>query len=135
VSNSESWVEFYHEGLAFSRTARGALSRPRVFTPEILQNIVAMAIEKYFMAICLKRGQLPDNHTMMDLLDAMKGKIVIPEETQKTLLYMDELQQICSVELFHIEKPNPEDVSRFMDALTVVSTLTQRELADEIDHS
>jgi hypothetical protein len=135
MDDAQSWTQFYRDGRAFERTARGAVHRPQVFTPEIIQNLVAMAIEKYFMAICLKRGQLPDNHTMTDLLDAMKGKMVIPDETQNTLLYMDQLQQICSVELFHIEKPKSEDVPRFMEALTVVSTLTQQELANEIDHS
>lgn len=135
MDDVQSWVVFYRDGCAFERTARGAVHRAHVFTPEILQNLVAMAIEKYFMAICLKRGQLPYNHTMADLLEAMKDKIVIPDETQKTLLYMDQLQQICSVELFHIEKPRAEDVSRFIDALTVVSELIQQEFANEIDHS
>ena len=52
---TETWREFYEEGQGFHRAARGGLKRPGVFTPEVVQNIAAMGIEKYFMAIFSRR--------------------------------------------------------------------------------
>jgi hypothetical protein len=47
---NEKWSEFVQEGDAYLKTARGGQKRPGVFTPEILYNLLAMAIEKHIMA-------------------------------------------------------------------------------------
>jgi hypothetical protein len=126
---SSEWGKFFDEGKAFHKTAKGSLKRPRVFTPEIVQNIAGMGIEKYFMAIFMHRGLLPRNHTMQDMLEEAKSFMGIPAELEETLLYMDSLQSICSVFDFKIIKPKPEDVLRFVQAIDTVALLAERELA------
>ncbi|MDR1491784.1 MAG: hypothetical protein LBT05_03560 [Planctomycetaceae bacterium] len=119
---------FFDEGRAFHKAARGSIRRPEVFTPEIVQNIAAMAIEKYFMAIFLKRGRLPLNHTASDFL--MEAKLFLPvsEELENTLLYMDQLQQLCSMETFKITPPDKNDVFRFLKAADETAAMAEREI-------
>jgi hypothetical protein len=123
------WAQFFEEGRGFHKTARGSVKRPQVFTPEIVQNIAGMGIEKYFMAIFSHRGLLPQNHTMGDLLAEAKTFLSLSREFEETLLYMDSLQNICSVFDFKITKPRAEDVPRFLAALDTAALLAERELA------
>ncbi len=70
----DGWQLYRRDGEQFLRTAVSAHRRgnPR-FTPEIVYNLVAMAIEKLIMALLMRRGDLADNHTMVDLLAALRA--------------------------------------------------------------
>ncbi|MDR2762564.1 MAG: hypothetical protein LBB88_08200 [Planctomycetaceae bacterium] len=130
----QDWREFFEDGYSFHKTARGAVNRPDVFTPTIIQNIAAMAIEKYFMAIFRKRGFMPLNHTMTDLVNAATTiALPISSELLETLYYMDQLQQICSLDSFKIIEPVQSDVSRFLKAASDVANLAAKELQINIE--
>lgn len=122
------WNTFYTEGKGYHRTAQGSVRRPEVFTPGIIQNLAAMGIEKYFMAIFMHRGMLPRNHTMTDLIAEAKEHFTIDSTLEQTLLYMDSLQRICSMDDISITEPAPSDVPRFLSALDTVAALAEREL-------
>jgi hypothetical protein len=87
-----------------------------------------MAIEKYFMAVLMKRGLMPFNHTMTDLLQAAEGIVPLSSRLRKTLFYMDELQQICSLDHFEITQPTTGDVADFLEAVNEVAETAQRTL-------
>ncbi|WP_041611036.1 hypothetical protein [Treponema primitia] len=125
----KDWEQFFEDGQGFHRTVRGSVKRPEVFTPEIIQNVAAMGIEKYFMSIFTHRGLLPQNHTMSDFVGEVKAFMTLPADLEESLLYFDSLQSICSVFDFRIIKPVPEDVPRFMDAIDRVALLAEQEIA------
>jgi hypothetical protein len=105
------------------------LKRPGVFTPELIQNIAAMGIEKYFMAVFTHRGLLPQNHTMTDFIEEMNAIRPLPEDLAENLRYFDSLQSICSMADFKIIKPGAEDVERFVTAIDRVALLAEEEVA------
>jgi hypothetical protein len=109
----DGWEEFLHDGSGFLSTAKGAYGKEiQTFTPEILYNIIAMAIEKFVMAALMKQGALPYNHTMHDLVEAMED--VFPERIvafKEGLLNMDSYQEICDVDAFNIIPPEREEIS------------------------
>jgi hypothetical protein len=109
----QGWEEYLSDGDAFLRTALAAHAKKRkAFTPVILYNIVAMAIEKHVMAALMKKGELPYNHTMGDLVAAMEE--VFPEaisEIKDGLLDLDRYQEICDVDTFTITPPVGEEIS------------------------
>jgi hypothetical protein len=123
----EGWKQFLEDGRGFHRTVLGCLKRPDVFTPEIIQNIAAMGIEKYFMAVFTHRGILPQNHTMRDFTEEVKAFMPLPEDLEASLLYFDSLQNICSFDDFSITKPSPGDVDRFVEAINRVALLAEQE--------
>jgi hypothetical protein len=125
----KDWEQFYEEALGFHKTVRGSLKRPEVFTPGLVQNIAAMGIEKYFMAIFTHRGLLPRNHTMEDFVEEVKSFLELPAGLEAALLYFDSLQSICSIDDYRIVTPLPEDVPRFVEAINQVALLADRELA------
>ncbi len=126
-SQLADWNTFYTEGKSYHKTAQGSVKRPEVFTPGIIQNLAAMSIEKYFMAIFMHRGLLPRNHTMADLIWEAKRLFPIEAELEKILLYMDSLQAICSIEHFKITEPKQSDVPDFIRAVEMVALLAEAE--------
>jgi hypothetical protein len=125
------WKKFYDEGRAYHKTARGGLKRPEVFTPEIVQNIAAMGIEKYCMSIFMHRGTLPQNHTMEDFIEGLREFFPLPADLEGSLRYFDSLQQICSLDNYRITKPEAADLPRFLEAINRIALLAERELAGE----
>ncbi|MBU0908572.1 MAG: hypothetical protein KJ717_03325, partial [Proteobacteria bacterium] len=69
----KGWEEYLLEGRQYLNTATRAFAEGRsAFTPEILYNVIAMAIEKMVMGALMEQGKLPYNHTMRDLVEAME---------------------------------------------------------------
>jgi len=129
MAEKKDWEIFLDEAKGFHRTALGGRKRPEVFTPELIENIAAMSIEKYFMAIFTRRGLLPRNHTMTDFIEEMKDLRPLPPGLEEDLLFFDSLQSICSFADFMITKPKETDINRFITALEKTAALAEEELA------
>jgi hypothetical protein len=127
MESKKNWEVFFEDGLGYHKTVLGSLKRPKVFTPELIQNIAAMGIEKYFMAIFMHRGLLPRNHTMTDLMEDYRAIGNLPEELEDDLRFFDSLQSICSIDDYTIIKPETADVPRFIDAVNKVAILAGEE--------
>ena len=111
----KDWQIFIDEGDQYLKTAFGGSRRPQVFTPEILYNLVAMAIEKHAMGYLLYHRQMPDNHTLRDLMDALRKVADLDDDLYGRVVDMDRFQEICSVFQYHRDIPEQEDVSTFLD--------------------
>lgn len=111
------WEDFFKDGEGFFNTAKGAFVKEKTqFTPEILYNIIAMAIEKYIMAALMRHGALPYNHTMADMIEAMEETFADGvAELKDGLLKMDSYQEICDPEEFTIIAPRLRDIPEMLD--------------------
>ncbi|HEB49790.1 MAG TPA: hypothetical protein ENI89_04195 [Desulfobulbus sp.] len=111
------WEEFLEQGEGYLKTAtRGYAGRRKIFTPEILYNLIAMAIEKFVMAALMRQGSLPCNHTMADLVEAMEA--LFPDliaEFREDLLALDRYQEICALDTFHIRPPSMDEIPAMLD--------------------
>ena len=119
------WEEFLREGRQYLNTARRAFAgRRQVFTAEILYNIIAMAIEKLVMAALMQSGNLPYNHTMRDLAEAMEehfpGRL---GNIKDRLLALDAFQEICDIDTFQIIPPSREDIPAMLELASELELL------------
>lgn len=109
------WRQYLKEGDQYLSTAVGAAARrSKVFTPEILYNVTAMAIEKMIMGYLMSRGDLADNHTMRDLLDAVERNAGPQPELGAKLRYLDGYQEICDLDTYKRVAPAPEDIPEIL---------------------
>jgi len=112
-----SWEEFIEEGARYLKTAvNGARQRSQVFTPEIVYNLVAMSIEKYVMGFLFQKKLLPENHTLRDLMDALRQASELPDDLYESVTGLDRFQEICSLAAYHREVPDKSDVETFITA-------------------
>lgn len=115
------WQDFFREAEEYLATAtKAARKRPEVFTPEILYNLTAMAIEKYFMALLLSRRDLADNHTMADLVCSLARHVILPATLVQDLLFLDSFQEICDPGLARYRTPTIEDITKILATGTKV---------------
>ncbi len=109
------YEEFFDQGASYLRTANnGAQKRPDVFTPEIIYNLTAMAIEKFLMALIMYHGDLAENHTMRDLLRSARKYVKIQSGLARKLDYMDSFQEICSLSDYRKRTPTSEDIKEIL---------------------
>lgn len=112
LASIRGWQDFLEEGQGFLTTAvRAHAKRSKVFSPDILYNLVAMAIEKFAMAALMRNGVLPYNHTMADLVESLEETFPGQIESIKTgLLALDSHQEICDPDDFTISPPSMEEI-------------------------
>jgi hypothetical protein len=126
----KGWEEYFRHGEGYLNAAVGAHRKEvRAFTPEILYNIIAMAIEKFVMAALMRHGALPYNHTMGDLVEAMEntfpGKM---GEIGEGLLALDKYQEICDIDAFNIRPPKMEEITAMLELAERLRGLVVNEL-------
>ncbi len=111
----EDWRKYIDDGEKFLNTAiNAAQKRPEVFTPEILYNLTAMAIEKFCMGYLMYHGDLADNHTMADLAEAVERHAGPQPELTKKLLFLDSFQEICDLSTYKRRPPNKEEITQIL---------------------
>lgn len=116
VSHQEKeWTRFTGEGAQFLKTAKNAVrKRRKVFTPDILYNLIAMSIEKYIMGYLFYRKNLPDNHTLGDLMDALRRVDEVEDELCDRIVRMDRFQEICCITTYSREMPQEKDIEEML---------------------
>ena len=112
----DDWAQYRLEGEQFLRLAEQAHHRQKkAFTPTILYNLVAMAIEKLVMAALVRCGRLPDNHTLHDLVAALERWL--PETVRglaEPLCQLDSFQDICDPYASTMTSPSAGEVESML---------------------
>jgi hypothetical protein len=104
---------YWKEGEAYHRTAVGARKRREVFNGEIIYNLLAMAIEKYFMGYFEANGTLPDNHTFTDLIDSANRLHPMDAKLVSDLKSLEIIQDICpAFEDYKRKIPTEEQIEK-----------------------
>jgi hypothetical protein len=127
---NEKWSEYMTEGDAYLKTATGGTKRPGIFTPEILYNLLAMAIEKHIMAALVFKGTLADNHTFSDLIDSAKAICPLSDSVVTKLLDLEVYQNICPVFDGYNRDPFPvEQVPEMIDVAAQIQQWSKQLIA------
>ncbi|MBU4263022.1 MAG: hypothetical protein KKC76_14295 [Proteobacteria bacterium] len=124
----KGWEEYLHEGDQYLTTARNAFAGQRhAFTAEILYNVIAMAIEKLVMGALMQSGNLPYNHTMRDLAEAMEehfpGRL---GGIKDRLISLDAYQEICDLDTYHRQPPTMEEIPAMLNLAIELQELVSR---------
>jgi len=100
--------EMLAEGEGYFRVVERSYLKPKVFTPEIVHNLLSMSMEKFSMAILMHQGLLPENHAFDDLVNALKAVVPMSAEIESALLALDAESDLCSLEIRKSQIPGPE---------------------------
>ena len=112
----DDWQEYKAEGKQYLCLAEAAfVNKNKVFTAEILYNLVAMGIEKLVMGALMEIGRLPYNHTMHDLVDALVQWM--PESVagmEESIRGLDSYLEICDPYACIIKVPTSEEITSML---------------------
>ena len=115
------WHIFQRDGEQFLQTAQAAFTKKsKGFSPEVIYNLTCMGIEKLIMAFLMQRGDLAENHTMVDLLRALEKHLGFNNELDRKLRFLDSFQEICDLDSFVVKKPSRADLKEIIACGEVV---------------
>ena len=128
------WHIFQRDGEQFLQTAQAAfMKKSKGFSPEVIYNLTCMGIEKLIMAFLMQRGDLADNHTMADLVEAMDetfpGAI---DDIREGLIKLDTYQDICDPYDFTIASPAREEIPEMLGLAKKLQQLVDNELTVDV---
>lgn len=121
-------LDFLKEGDAYLKTVLNAGKRPEIFTPEIVFNLLSMAIEKLMMAILTHSGCLPDNHTFDQLGEAFHAVSPLDERDRDMLAELDAHNNLCSLDAFKQIIPDASTMARFTALAERFQTLAHQKM-------
>ena len=129
----QGWEEYLEDGNGYLRTAKGGYAnRKKIFTSNILYNIIAMAIEKFVMAALMRHGTLPYNHTMADLVESMEGTFPgALGDIREGLLRLDSYQDICDPYEFTIVELAMDEIPGMLVMAEKLQQLVINDLTDK----
>ena len=110
-----TWQDFWNDGSRYLEIAAKAFPDKRGFTPEIIYHMVGMGIENLFMAWLGQQKNLPENHTVRDLVRAAEKLEALPPELKRDLIRFDRFMGLCSLEPVPIPPPEAKDVPAMLD--------------------
>ncbi len=126
-TESLNWKEFFTEGQNyFKKSSRWAANGK--FSNDLIYNLVLMSIEKHFMALLVKNGLLPDNHTISDLIEAVRKVKPLDKELEKKLLDIETYQMICSFADYGRRTEEISDITRVVSVGEEVKNMVEGEL-------
>lgn len=103
------YTNYWEDACKYLRVAKGGLNRPKIFTPEILYNLLGLSIEKYFMAAMVRHGDMADNHTFSDLIDSAARIKPVDSSLVERLKEAETYQNICPAFDGYMRKDIPEE--------------------------
>lgn len=113
----DDWQQYKREGEQFLNLAEGAFgNRNKLFTTEILYNLIAMGIEKLVMSSLMGIGRLPYNHTMHDLVSALEEwQPEIIRNLEDPIRALDSYQEICDPYAPTIRIPTQAEIASMLE--------------------
>lgn len=124
----DDWQQYrLHGGQYLALAERAHASRNRIFTPEILYNLITMAIEKMVMGALMRIGRLPDNHTMHDLVAALEQwlPLALAGDLAEGLRRLDAYQDICDPYAGSFTPPTATEI----EAMLAIARRLEEQLA------
>ena len=113
---TSKYIRYWEDASKYLRVAKGGLKRPKIFTTEILYNLLGLSIEKFFMAVMVRYGDLADNHTFSDLIDSAARVRPVEESLVRRLKEVESYQNICPAFDGYMRKDIPiEEILKMID--------------------
>lgn len=111
-----NWQEMINEGRKYISIVSKSVSSKR-FSSSLLYNLSAIALEKYVIGVCMLHNQLPENHTLTDLITAVTQLVPIDKVLQTNILQFEDVQMLCSIDDYQRRELSPPDLARFIESV------------------
>lgn len=92
-------IEFIHEGCQYLKTARNGHKRRKVFSNELVFNLIGLSVEKLLVGLCLEHGHMPADHTLTGIVGETNRLCPMEEALVESIGMMDRVQDLCSLEV------------------------------------
>ncbi|SFU16477.1 hypothetical protein SAMN05192562_107152 [Kosakonia arachidis] len=131
-TDEQRFVRCYNDAKGYHRRASLLAAQNR--SASLVFNVAAIAVECYLIALCSLHGDMPFNHNYRSLMASASEKSTFSHSLRDSILSLDSIFGICSVDDYHHGTPDEHDKVRILSicqALDVLITSEQRRLQEE----
>lgn len=109
-STSLDWQEHIDTGRSFLKTAGNGLTRPTVFTNELIYQITAMAIENLLVGVWQYHRQMPVDHTLDGLVDGLAQFCPLKSDLAESIKEIGRFDDMCPLVPVHKSIPDDQEI-------------------------
>lgn len=117
--NWKTWLQHGDQYLK-AATPKGEKSR---LGADIRYNVLSMSLEGYIMAMLDYNGCLPENHTYIDLINALDRVYPLDKDLRSRILRYENIQSICSIEQYSRRAPSDEELTDLHGAISEIGSI------------
>ncbi|MCF6691295.1 hypothetical protein [Raoultella terrigena] len=126
-SDDQRFTRCYEHASGYHHRARLLVNQTR--SPSLVFNVAAIAVECYLIALCALHGDMPLNHNYRSLLRSIEEHIVVDDALRQSILSLDTVFGICSVDDYHHGAPDENDKVRILALCEELNALIRTEQA------
>jgi len=126
-SDDQRFTRCYEHACGYHHRARLLVNQTR--SPSLVFNVAAIAVECYLIALCALHGDMPLNHNYRSLLHSIEEHTQVNEAMRQSILALDTVFGICSVDDYHHGAPDEQDKVRILALCEDLDRLIQTDQA------
>jgi hypothetical protein len=104
------WHDHVVAGCQYLKTASNGLTRRSVFNNELIFQLAAMAIEKLLVGVCQYHQQMPTDHTLSGLVEALSEVCPLDADLAGMIQRIEAIDDMCSLKPEHRKPPGDLDI-------------------------
>jgi hypothetical protein len=120
------WDEHIEAGRKYLKTASNGLSRPAIFNNELIFQLAAMGIEKIIMGVSQYHHQMPVDHTLSGLVEALNPVCPVDTGLADKIKEIETIDDICNLTTEHRTPPADADIDKILAVGKEVSLFAAR---------
>jgi hypothetical protein len=109
------WNDHILAGSKYLKTASNGQSRPSVFNNELIFQLAAMAIENLIVGVSQYHHQMPTDHTLSGLVEALSPVCPMEAELADRIRAIEQIDDMCALKPVHRSAPSDMAIQGILD--------------------
>lgn len=93
------WPTYIREGRQYLKTATNGRKRSKVFSNELIYNLIGLSVEKLLVGLCLHRDHLPAAHSLSGIINAVQRLCPMDTALAEEIRMMDRIRDLCALDV------------------------------------
>ena len=127
------WRDHLKDGRQYLKTAYNGRARPTVFTPALIYNLTAMAIEQLLVALWQYHHQMPGDHTLDGLVDGLAGICPLEKDLAEGVKALARFDDMCPLVPVNRRLPTDLEIQAMLAVAIQVADFAGRQVGLTLD--
>jgi hypothetical protein len=114
LQSIRGWQDHFEAGRKYFKAACNGRGRPAVFNNELIFQLAAMAVERMMVGICQFHRQMPVDHTLSGLVEALQAVSPLDDELAGRIRRIERIDDMCTLSPARRRPPGREEIREIL---------------------
>jgi hypothetical protein len=115
IQSLTGWQDHIQAGRKYLNTANKGQSRPTVFNNELIFQLTALAIEKLIVGVCQYHRQMPLDHSLSGLVEALAPVCRLDDKLADRIKWIEQIDDMCALTPVNRNAPSAMEIQGILD--------------------